>query len=56
MQLKLRHDGPDSNFAFKFNLPRYTLEVSVGNPGRVPPGVSHRRLVGRCRLPVSNSF
>jgi hypothetical protein len=44
--LKLKHDEPLSNVAFKFNLRRYTKvqdEIARG-----------LRVVGRCRLPVSN--
>ena len=40
MLLKLRYDGPLSNFAFKFDLRRYTTDGEL--------------LVGRCRWTVSN--
>ena len=57
-RLKLKSDDPLSNFAFKFNLRRYTMEALglllavVATPtdrvGDVPGYV--RATVGRCRL------
>jgi hypothetical protein len=46
MLLKLRYDGPLSNFAFNFNLRRY-------NEGDTPNYAGLRadfNMVGRCRL------
>jgi hypothetical protein len=51
--LKLRHDGPISSFAFKFNLRRYTKDAS----GAAFKGPGHSgnffmeffNEVGRCR-------
>jgi hypothetical protein len=48
--LKLKHDGPLSNFAFECNLRRYTLGTDFNE--RVLPSIIHETLkVGRCRLP-----
>jgi hypothetical protein len=49
--LKLKDDKPLLNFAFKFNLRRYTSVLATLHPSEI------RRLftamVGRCRLTVS---
>ena len=45
MLLKLRNKQPLSNFAFNFNLRRYTVRASV-NEWRT----SAKLEVGRCRL------
>jgi hypothetical protein len=61
-RLKLHHDEPSSNFAFKFNLRRYTEEFlkGVDMVSCLAPAVlravaaSCEALVGRCRLTLSN--
>jgi hypothetical protein len=45
--LKLKCYEPLSNFAFKFNLRRYTEEVQTGYTFNGQP------MVGRCRLTAS---
>jgi len=44
--LKLIYDGPLSNFAFNFNLRRYT----EGAHAAAPFGIQLEVVVGRCRL------
>jgi len=54
--LKLRYDGPLSDFAFSFNLRRFTLgEYVKGFPRleRLHP-FERALLVRRCRLTLSN--
>jgi len=45
-RLKLKHDGPLSNFAFKFNLRRYSKVDEQG--------FEQMDNAGRCRLTLSN--
>jgi len=67
-RLKLKHDEPLSNFAFKFNLRRYTKETTWGPLEEViAVGFAYTfkiyardrfgtliTTVGRCRLNLSN--
>jgi hypothetical protein len=50
--LKLRHDGPLSDFAFNFNL-RRCIMISMWSKFDNTTSF-HRRLVGRCLLTLSN--
>jgi hypothetical protein len=53
-RLELIYDGPPSNFAFKFNLRRYTkatIELYASIAEELLPTPSK---VGRCRLTLSN--
>jgi len=50
MLLKLRYDGPLSNFAFKFNLRRY-----IQAEGKALRKAEEDK-VGRCRLTVSKTM
>jgi len=63
--LKLQYDKMLSNFAFKFNLRRYSqaticecmryVEEVDGTPEQTPSLIASLLFtVGRCRLPVSN--
>jgi len=47
-RLKLTHDEPLSNFAFRFNMRRYTERELLLSPSFGPT------VVGRCRLTLSN--
>ena len=50
-RLKLKYDEPPSNFAFKFNLRRYTTVLSY-NAGE--SGGFKEIVVGRCRFTLTN--
>ena len=50
-RLRLKCDGPLSNFAFKFKLRRYNLDEFFAK--RVG-AIKRQYAVGRCRLTLSN--
>ena len=61
-RLKLKYDNSAFNFAFKFNLRRYTKEQMyrnmaeelVGESQRGRDAAERRTKVGRCSLTLSN--
>ena len=57
-RLRLKHDTPLSNFAFTFNLRRYTEAAGTGGGAKTAMEMAassgHARLVGRCRMILSN--
>jgi len=53
--LQLKYDVPLSNFAFKFNLRRYTMELRIRSRPFVQQSIwLDADKVGRCRLTLSN--
>jgi hypothetical protein len=52
MLLKLRYDGPLSNFAFNFILRCYTLPADALEPDGIPGGMDEQRGGGGSRQGV----
>jgi len=52
-RFKLRHDGPLSNDALKFNSRRYTKETYGGDAEMAEYAAEYRK-VGRCTSTLSN--
>ena len=52
-RLKLQYDSLLSNFAFKFNLRRYTMPTAVAVARSFPLYTAKSTKVGRCRLTLS---
>ena len=53
-RLKLECDEALSNFAYNFNLCRYTMAVECGAGGKLYATLTSTAMVGQCRLTPSN--